>query len=59
MHSVAKWVNLRVYDVAGRLVSTLVNQELPAGPQTATWDGRDDGGQKVAAGVYFLPDDRR
>jgi hypothetical protein len=46
-------VQLLVYDVAGRLVRTLVKQELPAGPQSAAWDGRDDRGQRVGGGVYL------
>jgi hypothetical protein len=46
-------VDLRVYSVTGRLVRTLVNQELPAGPQAVAWDGRDDRGQWAGAGAYF------
>ena len=46
-------VRLSVYDVSGRLVRTLVNEPRPAGRHTATWDGRDRGGQRAAAGVYF------
>ena len=46
-------VRVRVYDAAGRRVRTLVSAPRPAGPETATWDGRDDQGASVAAGVYF------
>jgi len=45
---------LRVYDVAGRLVRTLLDDERPAGPTSLTWDGRDHRGQEAAAGVYFM-----
>ncbi|HPF69054.1 MAG TPA: FlgD immunoglobulin-like domain containing protein [Candidatus Krumholzibacteria bacterium] len=45
-------VNLRVYDAAGRLVRTLVSEVRPAGRHTATWDGRDDAGRRVASGAY-------
>lgn len=45
-------VNLVVYDLAGRLVRTLVAGELPAGPQELVWDGRDDAGMRVASGAY-------
>ncbi len=45
-------VLLEVFDLRGRLVRTLVNAPRPAGPATATWDGRDDRGRRVAAGVY-------
>lgn len=42
-----------VYDLAGRLVRTLVDEPRPAGPQTVVWDGRDDEGRAVASGTYF------
>ncbi len=44
---------LEVYDLAGRHVRTLVDGPVSAGWQTATWDGRGDGGERVASGVYF------
>jgi hypothetical protein len=46
-------VTLAIYDVAGRRIARLVDGELPAGPHQATWDGRDEGGRSVPAGVYF------
>ncbi len=46
-------VTLRVYDVSGRLVRTLVDGVESAGYHTAVWDGRDDRGAGVASGVYF------
>ena len=45
---------LRVYDVAGRLVRVLLDDERPEGPSSLTWDGRDHRGQDAAAGVYFM-----
>ena len=44
---------IRVYDLRGRLVRTMT--DVPAGPGWArvTWDGRDDSGSAVAAGVYL------
>ncbi len=44
---------LRIFDVAGRLVSTLVDRDLPAGPQSVTWRGMDAQGRQIATGVYF------
>jgi photosystem II stability/assembly factor-like uncharacterized protein len=44
---------LTVYDARGRQVRMLVNQQLPAGEHAARWDGRDDAGRTVAAGVYL------
>lgn len=46
-------VEVRVFDIAGRAVRTLLDGELPGGRQTVVWDGRDDGGAAVANGVYF------
>lgn len=46
-------VGLRIYDVSGRLVRTLVDSELEAGPHRVVWDGRNNGGSQVASGVYF------
>ncbi len=45
---------LAVYDVRGRLVTTLFRGLLPAGHrQTFTWDGTDRLGRLVPSGVYF------
>lgn len=45
-------VTLRVYDVRGRQVRTLVDEPKLAGSHSVTWDGRDDGGAEVASGAY-------
>jgi len=44
---------LDVYDVAGRRVRTVVDEELGEGDHTATWDGRDAAGRRVSGGTYF------
>ena len=47
-------VDLRIYDASGRLVRVLVaDLEQAAGRHEVTWDGRDDRGIDVAAGVYL------
>jgi hypothetical protein len=46
-------VTLRVFDVSGRMVRTLVDGVVPAGRHTVTWDGRDERGLETTAGVYF------
>jgi hypothetical protein len=46
-------VSLNVYNVAGELVRTLVNEERGAGSHKKEWDGRDNAGQEVSSGVYF------
>ncbi len=44
---------LQVYDLLGRRVRRLVDQDLAAGTYRIVWDGTDDRRQAVAAGVYF------
>jgi predicted lipoprotein with Yx(FWY)xxD motif len=46
-------VSLRIYDAAGRLVATLIDEALPAGHYDEQWDGLRDNGSKAASGVYF------
>jgi hypothetical protein len=47
-------VSLKIYNVAGQLIRTLVNEaKNPGQVHTATWDGRNDAGQSVSSGVYF------
>jgi len=45
-------VSVTLSDVAGRRVRTLVGA-FEAGPNTLLWDGRDEGGRSVGAGVLF------
>lgn len=45
--------SLRVYDVAGRLVRTLADGQLPSGEGRAAWDGRGDDGRALGGGLYF------
>ena len=47
-------VRLVIYDVQGRRIRELLNEERPVGLQSTTWYGRDDRGQSVASGVYHL-----
>jgi hypothetical protein len=46
-------VTLRVYDVGGRLIRTLVDGKRPPGWYEAVWNGLDQSGRSVASGVYF------
>ena len=46
-------VNLRIYNVAGQLVRTLVDGNVAAGEFSTKWYGRNDAGQSVSSGVYF------
>ncbi len=46
-------VNLSVYDISGRLITTIVNKNQPAGTYTILWKGKDAKGQSVSSGVYL------
>ncbi|MFH1842512.1 MAG: FlgD immunoglobulin-like domain containing protein [bacterium] len=47
-------VEIRVYDVSGRLIRRLHNSHLPPGIHDLAWDGRSDSGRRVASSVYLL-----
>jgi hypothetical protein len=47
-------VEVAVYDIAGRRVRDLHRGALPAGTSRLEWDGRDDAGGRVSAGVYLV-----
>ncbi len=46
-------VQLKIYDILGRLVKVLVDQEQVAGTYAISWDGTELGRDRVASGVYF------
>ncbi|UCF78913.1 MAG: T9SS type A sorting domain-containing protein [Candidatus Eiseniibacteriota bacterium] len=46
-------VRLRVFDTAGRLVATLVDEHVGAGNWAFAWDGRTESGRPCGSGIYF------
>jgi hypothetical protein len=46
-------VSLEVYDVSGRRVITLVNDQRSRGSYSIQWNGTNSAGERVPAGVYF------
>ncbi len=46
-------VRLDIFDILGRKVRTLIDEEHPAGEYRVRWDGTTDGGTRVASGVYL------
>ena len=47
-------VSLKLYNVLGQLVRTLDEGQRPAGSHTVRWDGRDQQGKQVSAGIYLF-----
>jgi hypothetical protein len=47
------FAKLTVYDVSGKLIKTLVNEEKEAGYYSVVWDGKDEVGNPVESGIYI------
>jgi len=46
-------VKIRIFDVRGRVIRTLINEDQSAGFKSILWDGKNEDGDEVSAGVYF------
>jgi hypothetical protein len=46
-------VQLRIYNIVGQVVRTLVSEQQSAGRYQVRWDGTDDRGSAVSSGIYF------
>ena len=46
-------VRLNVFDVSGRLVTTVMDRQVGSGPQAVSWNGATSGGAHVGGGIYF------
>ena len=46
-------VNLKIYNLLGQEVRTLVNENNIAGEHSIIWDGKDNIGKQVGSGIYF------
>ncbi len=46
-------VTIRIFDAAGRLVRTLVDQPETVGSHTVRWNATDNSGRRLGSGVYF------
>ena len=47
-------VQVKIYDILGRLVKTLANREYPNGIFVLSWNGRNSTGAKCGPGMYFI-----
>jgi len=48
-----QYVVLRVFNIKGQIVATLVDEEQGAGYKSVVWNGTNDNGDPVSSGVYF------
>jgi len=46
-------ITLRIFDLEGKLVRTLIAGRRGSGTHSVTWSGKNDRGERVASGLYF------
>jgi tartrate-resistant acid phosphatase type 5 len=46
-------VAIKIYDILGREVRTLINQQMTGGYHIVYWNGKDSRGEDVASGIYL------
>jgi len=50
----SEYVSIRVYDILGKEIKILMNENPPTGEHIIQWDGKDDKANSLAGGVYFI-----
>lgn len=48
------FVDLSVYDLTGRAIRKLIRENMPVGLHEVVWDGRNDNGDQLVSGIYFV-----
>lgn len=46
-------VTIKIYNILGQLVKTLVDEVQGSGVHQIAWEGKNSSGQKVSSGIYF------
>ncbi|MDD3534618.1 MAG: T9SS type A sorting domain-containing protein [Candidatus Cloacimonetes bacterium] len=46
--------SVKIYNLKGQMINTLVNQEMASGKHSVVWNGTDAKGKNVASGIYFM-----
>ncbi len=49
----SSYVELKVYNIEGKVVKTLVDQQLAAGEHSFEWDATNSSGSKITTGIYI------
>jgi hypothetical protein len=47
-------VSIRIYDITGRVIKTLIESKVESGFYTLSWDRKDDACHNIPNGVYFV-----
>ncbi len=47
-------VSIKVHDIIGKEIKILINKNLPAGEHSVQWNGKDDKGNALPSGIYFI-----
>ena len=47
-------ISLKVYDILGREVATLVNEKQKPGSYNVEWNASDSEGKELTSGIYFV-----
>jgi len=53
-NTIQNWVNIEIYDIDGRMISSSRNSVIPNAMNRITWDGTDKSGRKVCDGLYAI-----
>jgi hypothetical protein len=48
-----EFINLEIFDMSGKLVRTLINEEKTTGSHSVIWNGKDDNGESLSGRVYL------
>jgi len=48
------FVELKIYDIKGRLIKQIVNQKMKGGEHNVTWNGKDENNQCCSSGIYLM-----
>ena len=52
-------ISISIFDITGRLMKTIANEEMQQGNHEIKWNVNDEHGNRVSSGIYFLKDGRR
>lgn len=47
-------ITIKVYNILGKEITTLVDENLSAGEHSVQWDGKDQKGNLLPGGIYFI-----